>query len=52
MNTSAKATDKRVADVLCTEESLVVHLMDGSTISVPLDWLLGLMAASVEQLTN
>ncbi|MEC3951095.1 DUF2442 domain-containing protein [Sphingobium sp. HWE2-09] len=38
MNISARITDERVADVRCDEDSLVVDLMDGRTISVPLAW--------------
>ncbi len=38
MNISARITDERVADVRCDEDSLIVDLMDGRTISVPLAW--------------
>ncbi len=30
--------DERVSDVCCTDDTLVVDLMDGRTISVPLAW--------------
>ncbi len=38
MNISARITDERVADVRCDDDSLIVDLMDGRTISVPLAW--------------
>ncbi|MFZ2995648.1 DUF2442 domain-containing protein [Sphingobium sp.] len=38
MNISAKITDERVADVRCDDDSLIVDLMDGRSISVPLAW--------------
>lgn len=38
MNISARITDERVADVHCDDDSLIVDLMDGRTISVPLAW--------------
>lgn len=38
MNISARITDERVADVRCDDDSLIVDLMDGRTISVPLVW--------------
>ncbi|MGD1954117.1 MAG: DUF2442 domain-containing protein [Sphingomonadales bacterium] len=49
MNISAKVTDERVADVRCTDDSLVVDLMDGRTISVPLAWFPRLLNASADQ---
>ena len=49
MNISAKITDERVADVRCTDDDLVVDLMDGRTISVPLAWYPRLLKATTEQ---
>lgn len=46
MNISAKVTDERVSDVRCTDDSLIVDLMDGRTISVPLAWYPRLFVAS------
>jgi hypothetical protein len=48
MNISAKITDERVADVRCTDDDLIVDLMDGRTISVPLAWYPRLLKASAE----
>ena len=42
-------SDIRVRDVRCHNESLVVDLMDGRTISAPLAWYPRLLAASLEQ---
>lgn len=47
MNISARITDERVADVRCTDDDLIVDLMDGRTISVPLAWYPRLLKASV-----
>jgi hypothetical protein len=49
MNISARITDERVADVRCTDDDLIVDLMDGRTISVPLAWYPRLLKASTEQ---
>lgn len=49
MNISARLTDERVADVRCTDDDLIVDLMDGRTISVPLAWYPRLLKASPEQ---
>lgn len=49
MNISVRVTDERVADVRCDDDSLVVDLMDGRTISVPLAWYPRLLAATSEQ---
>lgn len=43
---SAIKADERVKDVGFTQDSLVVRLMDGRTISVPLAWYPRLAAAS------
>jgi hypothetical protein len=48
MNISAKVTDERVADVRCDDDSLIVDLMDGRTISVPLAWYPRLAGATPE----
>ena len=49
MNISAKVTDERVAGVRCDDDSLIVDLMDGRTISVPLAWYPRLHGASPDQ---
>lgn len=49
MNISARITDERVADVRCDEDSLIVDLMDGRTISVPLAWYPRLAQAAPAQ---
>ena len=46
MNISARITDERVADVRCDDDSLIVDLMDGRTISVPLVWYPRLVKAT------
>lgn len=49
MGILAPAADERVADVQFTEDSLVVSLMDGRTISVPLVWYPRLSNATSKQ---
>ena len=49
MNISARVTDERVADVRCDDDSLIVDLMDGRTISVPLAWYPRLAGATPQQ---
>ena len=49
MNISARVSDTRVADVRCTDDDLIVDLMDGRTISVPLAWYPRLASATAEQ---
>ncbi|MES2176052.1 MAG: DUF2442 domain-containing protein [Pseudomonadota bacterium] len=49
MNISARITDERVADVRCDDDSLIVDLMDGRTISVPLAWYPRLAQAAPAQ---
>lgn len=44
-----RVADERVSDVRCTDESLIVDLMDGRTISVPLAWYPRLANATPEQ---
>jgi hypothetical protein len=43
---------ERVKDVRCTEDNLVVDLVDGRSISVPLSWYPWLNAATPEQRDN
>lgn len=52
MATSAGNAGERVKHVQCTEDSLVVDLVDGRTITVPLAWYPRLLAATPEQRTN
>jgi hypothetical protein len=52
MNISARISDTRVADVHCTDDDLIVDLMDGRTISVPLAWYPRLASATPEQRTD
>jgi hypothetical protein len=49
MNISARITDERVADVRCDDDSLIVDLMDGRTISVPLAWYPRLAGATAAE---
>lgn len=46
MSISEVRPGERVKDVQCTEDALVVDLMDGRTISVPLVWYPRLLKAS------
>ncbi len=48
----ALGADERVKDVRCTEDFLIVGLMDGRTISVPLVWYPRLASASTEERSN
>jgi len=50
MGTLALSADERVRDVRFSEDSLTVDLMDGRSISVPLEWYPRLAAASPAQL--
>ena len=43
---------ERVKDVRCTEDWLIVDLLDGRTISVPLAWFPKLLAATPDQRAN
>lgn len=52
MTISERLTDERVTDVHCTEDSLIVELMDGRTISVPLAWYPRLWAGTPDQRAN
>lgn len=49
MNTLAHKIDERVEAVHFTRDSLVVDLMDGRSISVPLNWYPMLLKASPKQ---
>jgi hypothetical protein len=52
MPTSPSNPGERVKDVRCTEDELVVSLVDGRTIIVPLVWYPRLLAAAAEQRAN
>jgi len=52
MGTLALSAGERVRDVRFSEDSLAVDLMDGRTISVPLEWYPRLAGATVTQLEN
>lgn len=46
------ASDERVKDLRCTEETLSVDLMDGRTITVPLAWYPRLPHATAKEREN
>ena len=48
MGILAPSADERVADVQITEDTLSVRLMDGRSISVPLEWYPRLAHASAK----
>ena len=48
MNTVVKL-DTRIKNIEITEDSIIAHLMDGRTISVPLVWSWRLTEATLEQ---
>ena len=52
MTTSQGNPGERVEDVRCTEDELIVVLLDGRTISVPLAWYPRLLGATAEQRGN
>jgi len=52
MGILALSADERVRDVRCSADSLSVDLMDGRTISVPLEWYPRLAAATPRQRAN
>jgi hypothetical protein len=52
MSTLAVTADERVKGVRIDEDSLIVDLMDGRTISVPLAWYPRLADAQPESLRN
>jgi len=51
MNTVVK-TEVRIKDIEVTEDTIVAHLTDGRTISVPLVWSWRLAEATPEQRAN
>jgi hypothetical protein len=52
MTTSQGNPGERVKEVQCTDDELVVSLLDGRTISVPLVWYPRLLAAKPEERDN
>ena len=52
MGILALAADERVADVVVSEDTLSVRLMDGRTITVPLAWYPRLLNATEAQKKN
>ncbi len=52
MSTLEPKAGEQVKDVRFSEDSLVVDLMDGRTISVPLAWYPRLLAATPEERSN
>ncbi|QWC57335.1 DUF2442 domain-containing protein [Erythrobacter sp. 3-20A1M] len=52
MTISERLTDERVNNVVCTDDALVVDLMDGRTISVPIAWFPRLAGGSPEARAN
>jgi hypothetical protein len=52
MGILALEADERVKDVLVSDETLSVNLMDGRTIIVPLAWYPKLLDATPEQRAN
>ena len=49
MSSAAVETAARATEVNITEDELIVHLVDGRTLSVPLAWFPTLLHASPEQ---
>jgi len=49
MGILALAADERVKDVAVSEDSLIVTMMDGRTITVPLTWYPRLLNADPQQ---
>ena len=49
MNTLVVRADERVKDVLFTDETIAVELIDGRSIIVPLTWYPRLLNATPEQ---
>ena len=52
MNTSEPRPGERINNARCSDDSLIVDLADGRTISVPLAWFPRLLAATQEQRDN
>ncbi len=49
MSSVAVETAARATDVKVTDDEIIVHLVDGRTLSVPLAWFPRLLHASPEQ---
>jgi hypothetical protein len=49
MSSVAVETAARATDVKVTDDEIIVHLIDGRTLSVPLAWFPRLLHASAEQ---
>ena len=49
MSILQRIADERVSNVVCTDDSLIVDLMDGRTISAPLAWYPRLACATPQQ---
>lgn len=49
MSILQRIADERVSNVVCTDDSLIVDLMDGRTISAPLAWYPRLSSATPQQ---
>jgi hypothetical protein len=49
MNTVVSVTEPRLLNAQITEDEIIVHLVDGRTISVPLIWLWRLSEATEKQ---
>jgi Protein of unknown function (DUF2442) len=52
MGILALGADERVRDVRVSEDTLMVDLMDGRTISIPLRWYLRLLSGTPKELSN
>jgi hypothetical protein len=52
MTSTEPRPGERVKGVRCTDDSLVVDLVDGRTISVPLAWFPRLLSATRDQRAN
>lgn len=52
MNTSAVELHPQAQNIICTDEAIIVELVDGRTISAPLVWFPRLSQASKKQLEN
>ena len=52
MSTSEPRPGERVKDLRFSDDSLIVDLVDGRTISVPLDWYPRLLQATPQQRSN
>ena len=52
MNTLAVELHPQAQNIICTNEAIIVELVDGRTISAPLVWFPRLSQASKKQLEN